>query len=610
VNRQQLTIRFSGDSGDGVQLIGKRFSVLLIQKNYQAKTLAEYPSEIRAPIGSIEGVSNFQLQFGQDIHTHGHMLDILIVLNPASLAVNTKLLTKNSWIIANTDGFNERFLAKVGYKTNPLESTNPLCKIYPIALVKLLKRSLQPQKFPLYQIERSKNFVMFGVVCRLLNLPISSIESWIQQKFSKNSDIVQINQTALKVGWNFAGATEIFPYSISIEKNIVPLKPGVYRYVNGNTATAYALIAAAKKAGLHLFFGGYPITPASGIFQELAKYTMYNLTTWQAEDEIAAIGAAIGAAKAGALAATATSGPGMALKGEFINLAVMIEIPLLIINVQRVGPSTGLPTKTEQSDLLHALWGRPGESPVVVMAISSPSDSFDVIMQAAHIAFQYMTPVILLSDSYLADSLELWRIPEDSEMRDVLPPPPPHLSHDGSYHPYKRNPRTLAPNWARVGTPGFECCVGGLEKEDVTGRLSGDPTNHEKMIQIRHRKIQKVQQEIDVLQLFGNEEGWLLVIGWGSSFSAIREAVTHLYQKSYSIAHLHLRFLNPLPKDLLSIIKKFQKTVVIENNLGQLLKILSMNFSIPMDGFYEMKGQTFITENIKKHLLEQFDKIS
>jgi 2-oxoglutarate ferredoxin oxidoreductase subunit alpha len=593
------TIRFAGDSGDGMQLLGTRFANTSAVSGEDVITLAEYPAEIRAPAGSIAGVSGFQVSVGpQDVYTPGDQVDVLVAMNPAALKSNLNLVREGGIIITNQDSFSEKNLQKADYLKNPLETGELAAyRVFSVGISRLTEIALEPLGLPRVQVDRSKNFFALGLISWLFSLPLENSMEWIRRKFKSDEEIAVANSKALQAGYNYGDSTEVFTTHYIIKKPEKHRQPGTYRYLNGNTALSLGLITAADLAGLKLFLGSYPITPASDILHELSRHKEFPITTFQAEDEIAAIGAAIGAAFAGSLAVTTTSGPGMALKTEFINLAVSVELPVLIINVQRAGPSTGMPTKMEQADLFQALWARPGESPVVVLAARSPKDCFNAAIEAAQIAIKYMTPVILLSDGYIANGSEPWRIPEPNELPYMKAN---FLTESDGFQPYKRDPDTLARPWVKPGTPGMEHRVGGLEKQDITGVVDQNPENHERMVRLRAEKVERVRNDIPPLKVDGDPNADLLVIGWGSSFGAITRAVMSQNAKGHPVAAIHLRYLNPFPRDLGDILRRYSKRIVVENNMGQLWTKLRAEYLIEADRLNKVKGAPFRISEIEE----------
>ena len=596
---ETAAIRFAGDSGDGMQLAGNRFATVSASLGDVVMTLADYPAEIRAPAGSIGGVSGYQLQLGQDqIYTTGDEVDILVAMNPAALKVNLDQLKDGGIVIVDRDSFTTKNLERVGWSENPLETKGILdrFRVHPLEITTLTRNALVDSGLSVKDQDRCKNFFALGVVCWLLSKDIEPTIGWLSQKFKKNPLALDANRKAIEAGWNMADATTIFNTHYVIKKTDVKRKPGVYRYVNGNSAAALGLAAASVKAGRPLFLGSYPITPATDILQELSAMQNFPITTFQAEDEIAGIGTALGASFAGAIGVTTTSGPGLSLKTEFLGLAVMAELPLVVVNVQRAGPSTGLPTKTEQSDLLQALYGRNGDAPLVVLAASTPGDCFAVAYEAIAIATKYMTPVIMLSDGYLANGAEGWRIPAIDELPDISLPAV--TLSPTEYKPYLRNPETLARPWVAPGTPGYEHRIGGLEKANITGEVSTNPANHETMTRLRAEKIARVKAEIPPSKICGPESGKLLVVSWGSSFGAARQAVEMQQKQGQSVAHLNLRFLNPLPADLGTIMKRFEQVLVPENNAGQLVIKLRAEYLVDCVSHTKIEGRPLRVSDI------------
>lgn len=592
------TIRFAGDSGDGMQLLGTRFANTSAVFGEDVVTLAEYPAEIRAPAGTIAGVSGFQMSVGpEDVYTPGDTVDILVAMNPAALKSNASLVREDGIIIVNQDTFIDKNLKKAGYIENPLEN-NDLAKfrVFPVEISRLTALALEPLGIDREQIDKSKNLFALGLICWLFNLPLENTTNWLETKFKSKPEVVKANSAALIAGNKYGDSNELFATSYIIKKPDSTRKPGTYRYLNGNSALSLGLITAAEKSGLHLFLGSYPITPASDILHELSSHKEFDVTTFQAEDEIAAIGSAIGASYAGALGVTSTSGPGMALKTEFIGLAISTELPLVIINVMRGGPSTGLPTKMEQSDLFQALWGRPGEAPLVVLAAKSPKDCFRMAIEASRIAVKYMTPVILLSDGYIANGSEAWRIPN---IDDIPAIPVSHYQKNGDFQPYERNEQTLARPWAIPGTEGLMHRIGGLEKQNVTGDVEMGPENHARMTQLRAEKVQRVQNDIPLLEIEGDVDADLLLVGWGSTYGAITRAVMSHIENGDKVANIHLQYLNPYPKNLEEILKKYRKVLVVENNLGQLWTKLRADFLVDADKLNKVNGAPFKISEIE-----------
>jgi 2-oxoglutarate ferredoxin oxidoreductase subunit alpha len=598
---EEVTIRFAGDSGDGMQLTGTQFTNTTAILGNDLSTLPDYPAEIRAPAGTLFGVSGFQIHFGSaEINTPGDQCDVLVAMNPAALKVNLISLVDGGSIIANTDGFNDKNLKLAGYTQNPLrDGSLEKYRIYEVNISRLTVLALQDMNISSKLIDRSKNFFALGIMYWIYNRPLEPTIEWIHKKFKDKPEIKEANLRVLKAGWNFGETTEIF--AVRYEVGPAKLAPGKYRNITGNQALAWGLMAAAKKANLDLFLGSYPITPASDVLHELSLYKSYGVKTFQAEDEIAGISSAIGASFGGALGVTTTSGPGVALKTEAIGLAVMVELPLVICNIQRGGPSTGLPTKTEQADLLQAIYGRNGEAPVPVIAAATPSDCFDAAFEASRIALKHMTPVILLSDGYLGNGSEPWLIPDYSKLLDISPK---FRTDPAGFQPYSRDETTLARPWAIPGTPGLEHRIGGLEKEDITGNVSYDPQNHDHMIRLRAEKIERIANDIPLATIEGDAEGEILVVGWGGTYGSIKNAVVRQRQKGHFVSHLHLRYLNPLPRNVGEILYKFKKILVPEINLGQLVKILRSKYLVPAIGFNKVRGLPLKSMEIENEIEE------
>lgn len=585
-----ITIRFSGDSGDGIQLTGSQFTLATGFQGNDLMTFPDYPAEIRAPQNTIAGVSSFQIHFGnQEIYTPGDIVDVLVVMNPAALKANISYLKQNGILIANVDEFNERNLIKVNYEKNPLHDENLLqkYKIIEVPLSSLTKEALKNTGLTAKEIERCKNFFALGITFWLFQRdPEPTIQS-IKKSFAKKPQLAEANIKALMAGHAYAETIEAFETRYEIRKGV--FEPGIYRNINGNTALALGIITAGILSKMKVLYAGYPITPASDILHELVKYKYCDIYTYQAEDEIAAICAAIGASYGGSIGITGSSGPGISLKTEAVNLAVMTELPLVIINVQRSGPSTGMPTKTEQADLLQAMFGRNGESPVPVLAPATPSDNFNMIFEAIKIAVKYMTPVFYLSDGYLANGSEPWKLPNIENLEfNVLKPI--YNEQIENYKIYGRDEETLARKWVVPGNPYHIHRIGGLEKNEA-GNISYDADNHDTMVRLRHEKIQRIVQDIPEQEIYGNREGELLVVSWGSTFGSVREAVQNLYNQGHSIGHVHLRYLNPFPRNLEKILKSFKKIIVPEINLGQLAFILRGKYLVPAESYNAVKGR-------------------
>ncbi|MGD8376479.1 MAG: 2-oxoacid:acceptor oxidoreductase subunit alpha [Acidobacteriota bacterium] len=594
---ERVIIRFAGDSGDGIQLMGNQYTSATAVEGNDLATLPDFPAEIRAPAGTLPGVSGFQISFSSfDIHTPGDQPDVLVAMNPAALKTNLKDLPEGGMLVVNTDAFEKTNLRKAGYEANPLEDgTLSAYRVFAVPITELTRSALKDLDLNVKVKDRCKNFFALGMMFYLYQRRTDVTMRWIERKFKKSPDLVEANATALKAGYAYCEAAEIFPHVYQVEA--APFPQGDYRNIMGNSALALGLVAASQKAGMNLFLGSYPITPASTILHELSHYKEFGVVTFQAEDEIAAVCSAIGASFAGALGATSTSGPGLALKGEALGLAVMTELPLVILNIQRGGPSTGLPTKTEQADLLQAMFGRNGEAPMPVLSASTPADCFQVAFEAARIAVRYMTPVLVLSDGYLANGAEPWRIPQVDELPTITPEIV-REAPEGGFHPYRRNEQTLARNWALPGTPGLEHRLGGLEKEDVSGNVSYDPQNHERMVRLRAEKVERVAQEFPPTEIDGEDSGRLLIVGWGSTQGAIKGAVRRLRSEGVTLSHIHLRYLNPLPRDLGEILRRFEKVLVPEMNMGQLAFLMRGRYLVDAISYSKVQGQPFRSSEI------------
>ncbi len=596
----EVTVRFAGDSGDGMQLTGSQFSDTTALMGNDLSTLPDYPAEIRAPIGTVYGVSGFQLHFSSsDIHTPGDRPDVLVAMNPAAVKKNLSELKPGATIIVNTDAFDRKNLQLAKYETNPLEDDSyEGFEVFPVPIASLTAKALEGSSLSPKEVSRCKNFFALGLMYWLFDRPLAQTLNWIQKKFSKTPEFVDANTKALTAGYNYGENTEIFNTRYSIEPAKLP--KGTYRSISGNEATALGFLAASVKSGLPLFLGSYPITPATEILQYLSNYKNFGVKTVQAEDEIAGITSAIGASFAGNLAITTTSGPGLALKTEAIGLALMTELPLVIIDVQRGGPSTGLPTKTEQADLLQAIYGRNGEAPVAVLAASTPSDCFTMAMEASKLAIKYMSPVILLTDGYLANGSEPWKIPHVNELPEI---PVKFRTEKEGFAPYLRDENLSRP-WAKPGTPGLDHRIGGLEKANISGTVSYDPDNHDLMINLRAQKVKNMVNDIPDLTVDGDMEGELLVLGWGGTLGAIKEAVIKARQAGYNVSQAHLKYLNPLPKNTEYVLKGFKNVLLPEINLGQLAKILRSEFLIPIMQLNIMRGLPFRVSDIEDKIKE------
>lgn len=603
----QAVIRFAGDSGDGMQITGSQFTNTVALYGNDIATFPDFPAEIRAPAGTLPGVSGYQLHFSSnDVFTPGDAVDVLIAMNPAALKVNVADLKANGILIVNSDSFKDTDLRKAQMTSNPLEDHSlDKFRLFSVELERLTRVALEHLGLDAKSMDRCKNFFALGMCYWLYNRSMDSTVRWIDDKFKNKPLLVEANKLAMKAGYSYCEATEAF--QISYEIPPAQLAPGVYRNLSGNQALALGFITASQKSGLRLFQGSYPITPASDILHELSQYKDFGVMTFQAEDEIAAITSSIGAAYAGALAITTTSGPGMALKTEAMGLAVAVEIPLVICDIQRGGPSTGLPTKTEQADLLQALFGRNSEAPIPIVAAATPSDCFWAALEACRIAVKYMVPVILLSDGYLANGAEPWQIPDAAEIPEFPVRFATEANSGSGYLPYKRDPQTLARPWAVPGTPGLEHRIGGLEKQDVSGNINYEPLNHEKMVRIRAAKVEAVAQDIPEIVPAGDPEGDLLIIAWGSTHGAITAAVKAQRAEGRKIGHVHLRHLNPLPTNLGDVIKRFKKVLVPELNMGQLLWVLRAKYLVDAVGLNKIQGRPFKQSELEQKIEEMLD---
>jgi 2-oxoglutarate ferredoxin oxidoreductase subunit alpha len=597
---REVVIRFAGDSGDGMQLTGSQFTNTSALVGNDLSTLPDFPAEIRAPAGTLAGVSAFQVRIADhDIHTPGDAPDVLVAMNPAALKKELGDLKPSGVVVVNRDDFNERNFAKAGYATNPLEDGSLSgYRLYGVELTTLTRRTLEDAPLDVKSKDRCKNFFALGMVYWMFSRPLGPTIQWIERKFAKRPELAEANVKVLKAGYNFAETTEVFQVRYEIEP--ARLAAGTYRNILGNSALALGLVAASRRSGLPLFLGAYPITPASSLLHELSTLKQFGVTTFQAEDEIAAVSAAIGASFGGALAVTASSGPGIALKAEAMNLAVMAELPLVVVDVQRGGPSTGLPTKTEQSDLLQVLFGRNGESPLPVIAASSAKDCFEVAMEACRLAVRYMVPVVILSDGYIANGSEPWRLPSVEELPDLRVDF--HTRSEG-FAPYRRDEETLARPWAVPGTPGLEHRIGGLEKEDVTGKISYDPVNHQRMVNLRAEKVARIARELPATEVVGDPEGGeLLVVGWGSTAGAITGAVNAAREAGQSVSRVHLRYLNPLPRDLGEVLARFDRVLVPELNSGQLAMLLRARYLVDAVTYSKVEGRPFFRSEIQDRI--------
>jgi 2-oxoglutarate/2-oxoacid ferredoxin oxidoreductase subunit alpha len=605
VQLDRVIIRFAGDSGDGMQLTGDRFTSETAAFGNDLSTLPDFPAEIRAPAGTLPGVSAFQLHFADhDVMTPGDAPGVLVAMNPAALKVNLKDLARGADIIVDTDEFTPRNLAKVGYETNPLDDGSlDAYLVHPIALTSMTVEALKGFDVTKKEAERAKNMYALGLLTWLFNRPSEGTVKFLEQKFGRKPNILAANLAAFRAGWNFGETTEDF--AVSYEIKPAPVSPGTYRNISGNLALSYGLVAASQLSGLPLFLGSYPITPASDILHELSKHKRFSVRTFQAEDEIAGVGAALGAAFGGSLAVTTTSGPGVALKSETIGLAVSLELPLVVVDVQRGGPSTGLPTKTEQSDLLQAMFGRNGESPVPIVAPRSPSDCFDAAIEACRIATKYRTPVFLLSDGYLANGSEPWRVPKVEDLPDLtveFATEPNHVDSSGAdeFWPYLRDPETLARPWAVPGTPGLEHRIGGIEKADGSGVISYEASNHDLMVRTRAAKVDGIANDVAPLEVDDpTGDARVLVLGWGSTYGPIGAAVRRVRRKGGTVAQAHLRHLNPFPANTGAVLRAYDRVLVPEMNLGQLAMLVRAKYLVDAITYNRVRGLPFKAEELE-----------
>ncbi len=597
----EVVIRFAGDSGDGMQVTGGQFTSTSALMGNDLATLPDFPAEIRAPAGTLPGVSAFQVRFADyDIHTPGDAPDVLVAMNPAALKANLRDLKPNGVVIVNTDEFVARNFKKVGLETSPLDDgTLDGFRVFKADITTMTRRALEGGGLDSRAQERCKNFFALGMCYWLFSRPLEPTVEWLEKRFAAKPEIADANVKVLRAGYNFCDITGLF----QVRYEVLPakLEPGTYRNMNGNQALALGLVTASRKSGLPLFFGSYPITPASDILHHLASLKHYGVITFQAEDEIAAVASAIGASYGGALGVTATSGPGLALKQEAIGLAVMVELPLVVCDIQRAGPSTGMPTKTEQADLLQAMFGRNGESPVPVVAPSSPADCFTAALEACEVATRHMVPVILLSDGYLANGAEPWRLPALEDLPDLNV----ELRTDPQgFQPYLRDPQTLARPWAMPGTPGLEHRIGGIEKQERSGNVNYDPDNHEHMVQLRAEKVARVADRLPPLEVDGDPEGELLVIGWGSTKGAIIGGVNLARRHGMRVARAHFRWLNPLPKNTGEVLARFDKVLLPEMNLGQLALLLRARFLKDVISYTKVQGRPFFRQQVHDRIVE------
>ncbi len=599
-----VVIRFAGDSGDGMQLVGDRFTELSAAFGNDLATLPNFPAEIRAPAGTIAGVSSFQVHISDhDIVTPGDIPNVLIAMNPAALKANLRDVTTGSTLIVNVDNFDERSLTKAGYSTNPLtDDTLAGFTVYEVPMTSITVEATKPLGVKPRDAERSKNFFALGLICWMYTRPTEPLVEWIGKRFGSRPQVLEANLAAFRAGVNFGETAELFSSTFEIKPAQLPA--GEYRNITGNVALSYGLVAAAQKAKLPIFYASYPITPASDILHELSKLKNFGVKTLQAEDEIAAAGAAIGAAFAGNLGITATSGPGVDLKSEAIGLAISLELPLVVVDVQRGGPSTGLPTKTEQADLLLAMYGRHGEAPLPIVAAQSPGDCFDAAFEAVRIAVKYRTPVILLTDGYLANGAEPWKLPDVAGLPDISVPFATELNHGDDFWPYLRDPETLARPWAIPGTPGLMHRIGGIEKEDGTGNVSYEPENHEKMTHLRAAKIAGIARDIAPAAHDHEDGADFLLLTWGGTWGVATEVVRLIRARGKKIAHAHLRHLSPFPANLGEIVRSYETILVPELNLGQLSKLVRAEFLVDAQSLTKVQGAPFLMSEVEAKILE------
>jgi 2-oxoglutarate ferredoxin oxidoreductase subunit alpha len=597
----RVTIRFAGDSGDGMQLAGLQFTNTSAVFGNDVSTMPDFPAEIRAPAGSIPGVSAFQVSFSSyDIHTPGDAPDVLVAMNPAALRAHLADIPKGSAIIVNTDEFTATNLKKAVYERNPLEDdTLAGYRVITVPITSMNARALKKSGLSTTQVDRSKNFFALGLMFWLYERPLEPTLRWIEEKFAKNPDVANANADSLKAGYNFGETAEMFPVHYRVPK--ARLAPGRYRNITGNEATALGFLAASHLSGRPLFYGSYPITPASDILHELARFKNFGVKTFQAEDEIAAIGAAIGAAFGGSLGLTGTSGPGLALKSESLGLAVMVELPIVVAMIQRSGPSTGMPTKTEQADLLQVMFGRNGEAPVAVVAPATPAECFDLAIESFRIALKYMVPTVFLSDGYLGTGSEPWLLPSIEELPKI---DIKFATDPGTFRPYTRDEDTLARPWAVPGTPGLEHRIGGLEKADVSGNVSYDAENHMRMVAYRAEKVERIANDIPDVEVIGEPEGGLLVLGWGSTYGAILTAVQRAQAGGMPVSCAHLRHLNPFPPNLGDVLSRFERVLIPELNLGQLRMLIRARYLVDAVGLNKVSGRPLLIREIEEKIAE------
>jgi len=595
---ETVVVRFCGDSGDGMQLVGTQMTNVSAAFGNDVSTLPDFPAEIRAPAGTLAGVSGYQLCFSNhDIFTPGDAVDTLVAMNPAALKTNVADLQRGGTLIVNEDAFDKGNIAKAKYESNPLENEDSLqaYRVHKVPMTRLTRDAVEGLGLSVSEADRCKNFFALGLVYWLYERDATPTENWLASKFASRPEILEANLRALRGGYNYGFSTESF--TVHYEVTPAKLPPGQYRKLTGNEAVALGFVTAAKLAGKNLFYAGYPITPASDILHELAPHKHFGVRTFQAEDEIAAMSAAVGAAFAGELAITASSGPGICLKGEAMGLGMITELPMVIVNVQRGGPSTGLPTKTEQADLLLAMFGRNGESPLPILAAKSPASCFELAQEAIRIAVNFMVPVIFLSDGYVANGAEPWKIPDQSDLRPITVAHPTETNSEDGYLPYLRNEKLVRP-WARIGTPGLEHRVGGIEKAADTGHVSYDPENHQAMIETRAAKVAGIADFIPEQEIDGPDSGDVLVISWGGTFGAVRTAVRQVQTEGKSASHCHLQYLNPFPRNLGDIIGRFKTVLVPELNMGQLRMLLRSRYLVDAQGFNKIQGKPFLVSEV------------
>ncbi|HEV8421528.1 MAG TPA: 2-oxoacid:acceptor oxidoreductase subunit alpha [Actinomycetota bacterium] len=603
VGLERVVVRFAGDSGDGMQLTGDRFTNATAIVGNDLATLPDFPAEIRAPAGTLAGVSAFQIHFAsKDIVTPGDAPDVLVAMNPAALKANIRDLEKGGVIIANEDAFVDRNLEKAGYPADPLsDGTLDGYQVYKVPMTSITLRATEGTGISKKEAERAKNMFALGLISWMYSRPTEVTTTWLEKKFQAKPEILMANLAAFRAGYNFGETTELFAHTYEVKP--APAAPGTYRNVNGTSALSWGLIAASVKSGLPIFYASYPITPASEILHELSRHKNFGVRTLQSEDEIAAAGAALGASFGGHLGITGTSGPGLDLKQETIGLAVTLELPMIIVDVQRAGPSTGMPTKTEAADLLAAMYGRHGESPIPIVASRTPSECFDAAIEAVRIAVKYRTPVILLSDTFLANSSEPWRLPDLDALPDIDPKFATQPNHDDGFMPYLRDDNLARP-WAVPGTPGLIHRIGGLEKEDVTGNISYDSANHERMTHLRAAKVARIAEDIPLLEVddpSGDAE--LLVLGWGSTYGAILAGVRRVRDAGKTVASAHIRHLNPLPRNTADVLRSYPKVLIPEVNMGQLWRIVRADFLVDAESFSKVQGQPIFAAEIEREIL-------